>query len=84
MGERVLGFRQQLSKRSAWFLTHLDSISDKDPREGGGLQRVCPALAIIGALARMIGTLKLVPCVGASSASVSVRTPGLSYDRTIL
>ncbi len=31
LGNRVLGLHQQLPKRSAWLVTHLDSISAKDP-----------------------------------------------------
>ncbi len=44
--------------------------------EGWGLSRVCPASAIIRATARVIGPVKLGPCVGASSAGGSVRVPG--------
>ncbi len=47
-------------------------------QEGGGLSHVCPAWAIIRARARVIGPVKLGPCVGASSAGVSVRAPGRS------
>ncbi len=45
-------------------------------QEGGGLSRVCPASAIIRDRVRVIGPVKLDPCVGASSAGGPVSAPG--------
>ncbi len=47
------------------------------------MSRFCPAMAIIRARARVIGPVKLGPCVGASSAGGSVRAPGRSPTKSV-